>query len=415
MTPPLFRRARQLAVLFTALCAVSAIAPAVAPAAKVKKAALRGQVVGTPYVADTRTAVPVLLSKESARKAGLKSPIGVMLLPRTSNVPTPGGGKSKPGNLRLGDKFRAVGEITKEARGAVYARVNAVPTTFEVYRRGKTLSTAELEALVTQLQNELAKVKANLNGLVNYTLGEFQKIRDELGLAKADIATLKTQMAELQAALAALKKQLEDLTAALNAQLASLTSTVNGLLSTVSGLTTTVTGLVSTVNGLVSTVNGLTSQVTGLVSQVGGLVSQLTTLQTAVGTLQGVVGSLSNADLQAAITKINTLFADLQGGAVVTGLVSDLSTLSSQVTTLGNNLQGQLDTVNSTLSGVATDAELAAVQTALTNSISGVQTTLSGQITTVSTNLSTLNTQVQDIQLDVDVLCGPSSVLNNLC
>ena len=87
-------------------------------ATQASAAEIKGQVVGTPYVASaTRTAIPVLISKESARRAKLKSQIGVVIAARKKAVNAPGG-SVLPGRLRLGDRFKAVTRVGSSARSA---------------------------------------------------------------------------------------------------------------------------------------------------------------------------------------------------------------------------------------------------------------------------------------------------------
>ncbi len=72
---------RRILVVVATIVALGALAVP-APAA----VTLKGTVTGTPYVVAKRTAVPVLLTSGSTRKAKLRSPAGVILLPRTSTV-----------------------------------------------------------------------------------------------------------------------------------------------------------------------------------------------------------------------------------------------------------------------------------------------------------------------------------------
>src|SRR5439155_18237264 len=92
---------RHLSVVLAAVAAL-----ALAPASALATSPLKGTVSGTPYVVDaSRTAVPVLLTRQTARAARLKSIVGIVLLNRRKPVAAAGGSPVLPGRLRLGDRF----------------------------------------------------------------------------------------------------------------------------------------------------------------------------------------------------------------------------------------------------------------------------------------------------------------------
>src|SRR3954454_2496799 len=99
-------------------------------------ALLKGTVTGSPSIASpTAAAVPVTFSKQTAQRAGLRSPVGVIVVPRTRKVPPPDGALA-PTALRLGDRFRFATTVPKAARAAVYTRL--ATARLSVYRRSRT-------------------------------------------------------------------------------------------------------------------------------------------------------------------------------------------------------------------------------------------------------------------------------------
>jgi hypothetical protein len=200
-----------------AVLALLAVLPSTAEAkGHARTAFLKGQIVGTPYVAGNRSAIPVLLSKQTARRAGLRTPVGVVILPRTRPVATPAG-KVKPGNLRLGDRFHARGVITMTTRRAAYPRI--AMRSLRVTRRGKTLSNEELQVLVVQLRTDLTNLQTAVGGLTAYTVAQLQT----LGTA---LAGLRSSLADLEQRLAGLSGPEVD---AMNAILAAVKADVDGL------------------------------------------------------------------------------------------------------------------------------------------------------------------------------------------
>src|SRR3954462_11607126 len=140
------------------MSALTAAAFLIAPNAHA--ALLKGTVTGSPYVASaTATAVPVTFSKQSAQRAGLRSPVGVIVVPRRRAVPTPEG-RVTPTALRLGDRFRFATHVPKAARAAVYTRL--ATSRLSVYKRSRTLSNDELTTLITQLVAYVGQLQAGI-------------------------------------------------------------------------------------------------------------------------------------------------------------------------------------------------------------------------------------------------------------
>src|SRR3954463_3342258 len=129
-------------------------------AAPAHAALLKGTVTGSPYVASrTAAAVPVTFSKQTATRAGLRSPVGVIVVPRSRKIPAPGGPVT-PTALRLGDRFRFTTAVPKAARAAVYTRL--ATSRLSVYQRSRTMSNDELTALITQLVSYVRDLQAGI-------------------------------------------------------------------------------------------------------------------------------------------------------------------------------------------------------------------------------------------------------------
>src|SRR5688572_10686863 len=111
----------------------------VAPAATATPE-LRGVVSGSPYGASQGyIAVPVLYSKMSARRVGLKSPVGLIVVKRTQRINVNGASGTLPVGLRVGDRFKGNAEVSALNKRIFYPRI-----TFEkapvVFFRSKELS-----------------------------------------------------------------------------------------------------------------------------------------------------------------------------------------------------------------------------------------------------------------------------------
>src|SRR3954447_3245067 len=123
-------------------------------------ALLKGTVSGSPYVASpSAAAVPVTFSKQTATRAGLRSPVGVIVVPRSRKIPAPGGAVT-PTALRLGDRFRFTTAVPKTARAAVYTRL--ATSRLSVYKRSRTLTNDELTTQLTALVAYVGQLQAGI-------------------------------------------------------------------------------------------------------------------------------------------------------------------------------------------------------------------------------------------------------------
>jgi len=262
-------------VAIVATVAGLAAVPAVASAGTVP---MRGVVSGSPYGASNgQMAVPVLFSKMTARNAGLKSPVGVIILKRTQKVKLPNGsGFTLPVNMRTGDRFKGLGVIGAPQQRAFYPRV--VFPKAVVYFRSKELSLSEISAAIASLQQALADLQAQFNAFKNASIKAFQDLYAQLADLQKQLAALQAlHLPDFQAQIDALSKKLNDLIAglpdfskfALVSQLPDLTQYVK--LSDLAGLI-----------GANSTITTLQSQVATLQTQVTSLTNRLTSLCTAL-------------------------------------------------------------------------------------------------------------------------------------
>jgi hypothetical protein len=296
--------------LLTAGCVVAAlVAPVSAQAGTVP---VKGQVVGSAYAAGGKSAVPVLLSQVSARRAHLKSPLGIALMSPAASIPAPGG-SLKASALRLGDSISARLRTSKSLRSSAYPRFAA--RGLRVTRRGATLSNAELYALVAKLQNQL-------DGFQSYVLGELSRLGNLIGGLTSQGASTRSQ-------------------------LDSLTSTLNTVSSGLTQLQTAVGNLPANVQ---SEIDALTSQVQALQSVASTLQSQLGSATSSIATLQGLLSGITTpGQLSTALNNISTLqsqLASLSGlvGSLSSqingagGVAADVSALCSDISVLNLNL-----------------------------------------------------------------------------
>ena len=263
----------RIAAIIAALAAIAAL-PTVANAATVP---MRGVVSGSPYGASGgQMAIPVLFSKVTASKAGLKSPVGVIIVGRNQKVQLPGGGTTIPINLRTGDRFKGTGIVGSLQRKVFYPRV-VFPTAI-VYFRSKELSVSELSLAVELLRKSLADLQAQLTTLQNGTIKAFQDVYAQLADLRKQLAALAAlKLPDFQAQIDALNKKLNDLIAglpdfskfALLTQLPDLTQYVK-----LTDLTTTLAGYATKayVDGQIS---GLQAQVTTLTSRLNAVCTSL--------------------------------------------------------------------------------------------------------------------------------------------
>ena len=201
----------------TAVVFAMAAVPTVASAQNVP---MRGVVSGSPYGASNgQMAIPVLFSKNTTRAAGLKSPVGVIIVKRTQKVPLPGTGSTLPVNLRTGDRFKGTGVIGSLQQRVFYPRV-VFPKAI-VYFRSKELSLAELSAAVDSLRKSLLDLQGQLTAIKNGSIKAFQdlyaqlaELRNALNALKIPVGTT-VDLGSIQSQIDALSKKLDDLIASL--------------------------------------------------------------------------------------------------------------------------------------------------------------------------------------------------------
>jgi hypothetical protein len=125
-------------------------------AADAKTATLQGQIVGPAYAAGTRTAVPVLLKSASARRAELRTPLALLLVPSSSTVRA-AGRAVRPMALRAGDVFQAKTAVPAVARRAVYPSLTLRKGALSVSKRGSAPSATELQDQINALSAALSQ------------------------------------------------------------------------------------------------------------------------------------------------------------------------------------------------------------------------------------------------------------------
>jgi hypothetical protein len=246
----------------TGLAAVGPVA-----AADAKSIPMRGVVSGSPYGASNgQMAIPVLFSKVTATKAGLRSPVGVIIVKRAQKVKLPDGTTTIPVNLRTGDRFKGTGQVGSLQRRVFYPRV--VFPQASVYFRSKELSLSELSTAVDSLRKSLAGLSDQTQKLGAFTL--------------AAVGQLGTQLIALQ-------RQLGDL---VNAQ-AAIAGDVKALLGRVGDLEL-------------------------------GLAKAVSDLNAVIGRLTTIEGNIGNTDIKKLRTDLDGLIATLTSYAKLTDL-PDLS------------------------------------------------------------------------------------------
>jgi prefoldin subunit 5 len=297
----MFTRTR-LAAVAAAIAAMAAV-PAVANASSVP---LRGVVSGSPYGASNgQMAIPVLFSKITAHNAGLKSPVGVIIVKRTAKVQLPSGaGTTLPVNLRTGDRFKGVGDVNTLQQRVFYPRI--VFSKPVVYFRSKELSLSELSAAVDQLRGALAGLATQLAQLRDGTIKAFQDVYQQLADLKAALAALKipagVDLSTIQSQIDALNKRIDDLIASLPdfSKFAKLTDLAN--LVQITDLTT----LLST-NTVITT---LQSQITNVHDQLQGEIDTLT------ANLNTVCNAIKNATVTLPAPLSTTIPVTIDTGGV---------------------------------------------------------------------------------------------------
>lgn len=264
-------------------------APASAHAAKA--ATLKGQVVGQAYKAKKRIAVPVLLDQRSAKRARLKSPLGVLLLPKKKVKVKGQRARVAPELLRIGDRMRARARLSRTARRAAYWRT---PTrSFKVTKRSATLGAAELQALFGTLGGDLRELEAALTGLAKYVQAGFVALDGDMDALRGDLGALGTALQALEQRVAALEAGLPGLESRLQAQIDTLASDLAALGTQVGALETQVASLQSQLGALGGDISSLEDDVAALQTAVAGLATDVGELQTAVGALCGPASPLN--------------------------------------------------------------------------------------------------------------------------
>jgi len=440
-------RLAHLVAPFAGALSIVAVVPAVAPAAS---SAVKGQVVGSPYVADaTRTAVPVLLSKESARAAKLKSPLGVVIVPRRATMSTPSGAVL-PGRLRLGDRFSGRATVTKEAKGATYPRLALKG--MKVTKRSTQLSTQELEEQLAKTRRDVANLATFVSQLAGYTRQGFADVNarvttlaTDLAAVKTDVAAVKASVAKVAGDLAAASKDLRDridlvrsdlqpqitavaddvdaLTAQLGAcgtagtvldRICELETGLAGLNPANLGpLTDRVTQISGALTGLVNQLTGLTlvgdlpgtltTEITNLLTNLSGLNGTVTGLTSQVGTLNGTVSTLSSG-----LSSVTTLVGGVNVGALNTTVAGITTQVGNIITTLGTDPTGLTSTVLGGLQSSLTSAQgqVSGILTYLSPTDSDLATTADNTLNQATASLATLTgTTIPLIQGQLNTVC----------
>jgi len=304
---------------------------------------LRGVVSGSPYGASGGyIAVPVLYSKMTARRVGLKSPVGLMVVKRTARIKVTDAPSSLPINLRVGDRFKGNAEVSALNKRIFYPRItfDRAPS---VYFRSKELSLSELTRLIQQVQ-------ANLGALSKFTL-------DTFGLVAGQLAGLQKQIDDLRALIAGLpgvdlsgiQKQIDDLTSTLNGLIAglpdfstfALKTEIPGLpdLSTYA-LKSYVDAEIARIEALIPTLPDLSPY--ALKSYVDDEINKVKAL------IPDVSGFLTEADVNALIaTAIGNLNLDQYAlDTDVAALVADLAATQADLATVCNALDDASVTID---------------------------------------------------------------------
>jgi len=416
----------RIAPLAAVLAAATFTVPAVAQA---KTAPVKGQIVGTPYLADaTRTAVPVLLSKETARKAKLSSPLGVVIVPRRKAVSMPGG-TVLPGRLRLGDRFIGTANVTTEARKATYPRMTLKG--LKVTRRSKQLSTQELEEQLAKTRKDLTNLTSFVNQLATYTQRGFSDLNSrvntlaaDLAATKADLASLRSEVTKVASDLAAART---DLLGKIDLVRSDLQPQITAVADGLATLNATI-GACGSPGTILDKLCTLQTAVTNLdPANLGPLTDRVTQLSGALtSVVSGLTGLTLTGDLPATLTtEITDMLTGLSG---LTGTVAGLSTQVGGLNTTVSSLSSGLATVTALVGGVDVGALKTTVDGITTQigglattesvdqlaaSLAGAQTQVSGILSYLSpsdSNLATtadntLNTMIQPIQDQLTTVC----------
>jgi hypothetical protein len=412
-----------------------AVLGAVVPAADARMAKLKGQVVGQPYAAKKGTVVPVLLVPKSAKRARLVSCVGALKV-SAKRVRAARGQRIATTRLRIGDVVQTRTRVSRAARRPGYWRIRT--RKLNVTKRSGTLSPAELEELIAGLRGDLTRLTQAVVDLAAYTTSRF-------GAVDADIASLRSDLNALRAEFTALAAQVSAVSAQLTALEASLQAQIDALTGELAGFEAQLQDVVDDIAALNAAVASLGTQLATLQGQVTTLTTNLAALSATVSALSGQLGDLSNlggtvealltgvapGDIADALSNIGTLHTDLaalQGivGGSGSGLVLQVNALSTVVGSAGTGLVGAVSDIQA--ADVATAADVAELETSvaaaegrlddlemLVSAPGGIAADVAALETVVGSASSGLVQQVNDIQSDVNILCGPSSPLNALC
>jgi hypothetical protein len=225
---------------------VAAAAAFLSLAAPASGALLKGTVTGSPYVASgASTAVPVTFSKQTAARAGLRSPVGVIVVPRRRMVPTPDG-PVRPTALRLGDRFRFSSSVPAAARAAVYTRL--ATSRLSVYKRSRTLTNDELTTQLMALTKYVGVLQDGVGAALARGGADVTVLASTVAVVQKTLADLLAKLAatgvtlppEATAALATVQQQLASVTGALAGAAPAAGTGPSGLVGAVTGALATV-------------------------------------------------------------------------------------------------------------------------------------------------------------------------------
>lgn len=242
-------------VLVCGVAASLAIAGFAAPAAEAKKAKLDGQLIAPAISKGKKVEASVLLSKKSAKKLKLGSPIATLVLKgnKTLKAPSPTG-NGKVGitadSLRSGDQVKGRAKMNGKQRKKLMPKLKAQKV--NVKSRESRYSVDELtDALVGLFGNVnvLSKRLGELTTSVNASIADLQAQIDELKEGnlnlQAQLDAITAQLAALETGLAALESELNNLSI----------DDIDGLQAELTALETDITALEGDVASLCSSIN----------------------------------------------------------------------------------------------------------------------------------------------------------------
>jgi hypothetical protein len=396
-------------------CALSLLA---APAAA-GASTLRGSVAGSPYVASaTSAAIPVLLSRTSARAARLVSPVGVLLVSRQRKLTMPARqGAILPLALHLGDQFTASARVPADQRRAVFVRLVVPAGGLRITQHTTTPSNDELGAQLAALQSSFATLQQVVSQLGAYTVQNIDDLGNRVASLATSLGSLTTTVSGLQSQVGALSSALTAAQSSLQAQIAQVRSDlqpqVDALVTQIGTITTTLGSNTCTPTPDLTTVFGQICAVQNAVSALGApnltnLTNRVDQISSALtNTVDGLTGLSLSGDLPANLSgPVNSALAGLLGtvGQVSTlnGSVSSLSGLVGGVNVPA--LQSTLATVSGSLTGLtSTVTGVGGLQSVVGNLITDLGAGVTG---TNPTALNTLSSTVGSLQGSVTTLQG---------